>query len=94
MTALLRDLGQSCPSCLCHFSEREMELTMVLQNDMNTGLLWCGLSGKKLGTLPPNESLDIPLNLIATSPGLQVGLHIVVVVVLNCVTPCNFFSFK
>jgi hypothetical protein len=49
-----------------------MELTMVLQNDLNSGLMWCGLSGQKLGTLPQNEHMDLSLNLITTVPGLQV----------------------
>lgn len=51
--------------------ERSMDLTLVLQNDMNSGLLWCGLSGKQLGSLPQNESMDLPLTLITTIPGLQ-----------------------
>ncbi|XP_060576293.1 trafficking protein particle complex subunit 13-like isoform X2 [Ruditapes philippinarum] len=51
--------------------ERDMELTMVLQNDLNSGLMWCGLSGQKLGTLPQNEHMDLSLNLITTVPGLQ-----------------------
>ena len=50
-----------------------MDLTLVLQNDMNSGLLWCGLSGKQLGSLPQNESIDLPLTLITTIPGLQVS---------------------
>ena len=45
---------------------------MVLQNDLNSGLMWCGLSGKKLGTLPQSEYMDLSLNLITTVPGLQV----------------------
>lgn len=49
-----------------------MDLTMVLQNDLNSGLMWCGLSGKKLGLLPPNESLTLPLHIITMAPGLQV----------------------
>ncbi|WAR23492.1 TPC13-like protein [Mya arenaria] len=51
--------------------EREMDLTMLLQNDLNSGLIWCGLSGRKLGVLPPNEGLDLTLNLVTLYPGLQ-----------------------
>ncbi|KAL4236616.1 Trafficking protein particle complex subunit 13 [Mactra antiquata] len=51
--------------------EREMDLTMVLQNDLNSGLLWSGLSGRKLGILQQNECMDLSLTLIATVPGLQ-----------------------
>ena len=49
-----------------------MDLTLVLQNLPGIGLLWCGISGKQLGKLPHNESMDIPLTLLAISPGLQV----------------------
>ncbi|XP_012946357.1 trafficking protein particle complex subunit 13 [Aplysia californica] len=53
--------------------ERTMDLTLVLQNvgQQSAGLLWCGVSGRQLGKLPHNESLDIPLSLIAIIPGLQ-----------------------
>ena len=50
-----------------------MDLTLVLQNvTSQSGLLWCGVSGRQLGKLPHNESLDIPLSLISIVPGLQV----------------------
>jgi len=61
---------------LC-YSEREMELTMHLQNDLNSGLTWCGLSGRKLGILPPCEGIDLPLSLVTLHPGLQVRHGIV-----------------
>uniref|UniRef100_A0A2C9M5S2 Trafficking protein particle complex subunit 13 n=1 Tax=Biomphalaria glabrata TaxID=6526 RepID=A0A2C9M5S2_BIOGL len=52
--------------------ERTMDLTLVLQNiTQSSGLLWCGVSGRQLGKLPQNESLDITLSLIAVIPGLQ-----------------------
>ncbi|ESO89020.1 hypothetical protein LOTGIDRAFT_106290 [Lottia gigantea] len=52
--------------------ERTMDLTLVLQNlNISTGLLWCGISGKQLGKLPQNESMDIHLTLLAVTPGLQ-----------------------
>ncbi|RUS92093.1 hypothetical protein EGW08_000117 [Elysia chlorotica] len=52
--------------------ERTMDLTLVLQNvTSHSGLLWCGVSGRQLGKLPHNESLDIPLSLISIVPGLQ-----------------------
>ncbi|CAG5134188.1 unnamed protein product, partial [Candidula unifasciata] len=52
--------------------ERTMDLTLVLQNVTSSpGLLWSGVSGRQLGKLPHNESLDIPLSLISVIPGLQ-----------------------
>ncbi|XP_041356918.1 trafficking protein particle complex subunit 13-like isoform X1 [Gigantopelta aegis] len=51
--------------------ERTMDLTLVLQNLPGIGLMWCGISGKQLGKLPQNESMDIPLTLLAITPGLQ-----------------------
>ncbi|XP_013389860.1 trafficking protein particle complex subunit 13 isoform X2 [Lingula anatina] len=51
--------------------EREMDLLLVLQNTSKVGLLWCGISGKQLGKLPPGSSLDLPLTIIPISPGLQ-----------------------
>ena len=56
-----------------------MDLTLVLQNDMNSGLLWCGLSGKQLGSLPQNESLDLNLTMITTIPGLQASICTIIV---------------
>lgn len=49
-----------------------MDLALILQNHNSPGVLWCGVSGKQLGKLPQNNSLDLPLTVIATSPGLQV----------------------
>jgi len=49
-----------------------MDLTMVLQNDLNSGLMWCGMSGKKLGVLPPSECHILNLSVISMAPGLQV----------------------
>ncbi|XP_063962541.1 trafficking protein particle complex subunit 13-like isoform X2 [Lytechinus pictus] len=49
--------------------ERTMDLKLVLNN--TTGLVWLGISGKQLGKLGPNTSMDIKLQLIPTIPGLQ-----------------------
>ena len=49
-----------------------MDLKLVLTN--STGIVWLGVSGKQLGKLGPNTSMDIKLQLIPTIPGLQVGL--------------------
>ncbi|XP_046361580.1 trafficking protein particle complex subunit 13-like isoform X3 [Haliotis rufescens] len=51
--------------------ERTMDLTLALQNQGVTGLMWCGISGKQLGKLQQNDSMDIPLTMLATIPGLQ-----------------------
>ncbi|XP_069127207.1 trafficking protein particle complex subunit 13-like isoform X1 [Argopecten irradians] len=51
--------------------ERTMDLTLVLQNNSSAGLVWCGISGRQLGKLPPNEHMDLTLTMIATIPGLQ-----------------------
>ncbi|XP_052284198.1 trafficking protein particle complex subunit 13-like isoform X2 [Dreissena polymorpha] len=51
--------------------EREMDLTMSLQNDLNSGVMWCGLSGRALGLLGASEHLDLDLKLITLHPGLQ-----------------------
>ncbi|XP_064605247.1 trafficking protein particle complex subunit 13-like isoform X2 [Liolophura sinensis] len=51
--------------------ERTMDLTLVLENRIPSGILWCGISGRQLGKLPSSESIDLPLTLITTAPGLQ-----------------------
>ena len=51
-----------------------MDLTLVLHNVAGQGVMWCGVSGRQLGKLPQNESMDIPLTLLAVTSGLQVSL--------------------
>ncbi|XP_070196240.1 trafficking protein particle complex subunit 13-like [Littorina saxatilis] len=51
--------------------ERTMDLTLVLHNVPGQGAMWCGVSGRQLGKLPQNESMDVPLTLLAVTPGLQ-----------------------
>lgn len=51
-----------------------MDLTLVLQNNNNAGLLWCGISGKQVGKLEPNASLTLDLSMIAIRSGLQVRI--------------------
>ena len=53
-----------------------MDLTLVLQNNQNAGVVWVGISGRQLGKLPPSESMDLKLNVIANIPGLQVQANI------------------
>ncbi len=60
--------------CL-YFSERTMDLVMNLHNTMGAGVLWCGISGKQIGKLPPNTSINLDFTLLATKGGLQVGWH-------------------
>lgn len=50
-----------------------MDLTLVLHNMPLLGVMWCGVSGRQLGKLPQNESMDLPLTLLAVTPGLQVA---------------------
>ncbi|KAH3829002.1 hypothetical protein DPMN_130990 [Dreissena polymorpha] len=52
-----------------------MDLTMSLQNDLNSGVMWCGLSGRALGLLGASEHLDLDLKLITLHPGLQVSSY-------------------
>ncbi|XP_070564282.1 trafficking protein particle complex subunit 13-like [Ptychodera flava] len=49
--------------------ERTMDLLLVLQNQ-NNGLHWCGISGRQLGKLEPSDSMVLTLNLLASIPGL------------------------
>ncbi|XP_076440909.1 trafficking protein particle complex subunit 13-like isoform X1 [Babylonia areolata] len=51
--------------------ERSMDLSLALHNVAGQGVMWCGVSGRQLGKLPHNESLDIPLTLLPLTPGLQ-----------------------
>ena len=66
-------------SAMCYFhmlysSERVIDLSLTLHNISGMGVTWCGISGKRLGKLPQNGSLDVPLTLLAITPGLQVSL--------------------
>ena len=60
-----------------------MDLSLVLQNGQQAGLLWCGISGRSLGKLPPNESIDLHLSMIAIQPGLQVNEYGVLILNLT-----------
>lgn len=77
MKALLKKLFQFINWILWIFSERTMDLTLVLENRIPSGILWCGISGRQLGKLPSSESIDLPLTLITTAPGLQVGWPVI-----------------
>ena len=47
-----------------------MEVQLFLANPKTDSLLWCGVSGKMLGPLPPNAYLDIELHAISVKAGL------------------------
>ena len=48
----------------------KMEVQLFLTNPKTDSLLWCGISGKMLGPLPPHAYLDIELHAICVKPGL------------------------
>lgn len=48
----------------------KMEVQLFLNNPKTDSLLWCGISGKILGPLPPNSHLILDLYAIAIKPGL------------------------
>lgn len=68
-----------------------MDLTLVLQNNQNAGVVWVGISGRQLGKLPPSESMDLKLNVIATIPGLQVQANILLPFIQFVYTTCISF---
>lgn len=51
--------------------ERPMELMLSLQNGINTGLLWSGLSGRQLCRVEPCVSITLNLSMTAISTGLM-----------------------
>jgi len=55
---------------LKNFGSSKMEAKLFLTSS-SSSLLWCGISGKVLGPLPPNSSLEFKLHGIATRPGLH-----------------------
>ena len=59
-------------SCrLTNCSERTMDLMLTLNNSDTGGLLWCGISGRQLGTLGSNEHTVLNLTILPVSLGLQ-----------------------
>jgi len=56
----------------------KMEVKLSLTNPKHDSLLWCGISGKILGPLPPSSYLDIELHMLPIRPGLHSvdGIHI------------------
>jgi len=48
----------------------KMEVQLFLSSPKSDALLWCGISGKVLGPLPPKSYLDIDLYAIAIKAGL------------------------
>jgi len=53
-----------------NFSSSKMEVKLFLTSAASS-LLWCGVSGKLLGPLPPNSTLDFELHGIFTRSGLH-----------------------
>jgi len=51
--------------------DAKMEVKLFLTNPEDSALLWCGISGKVLGPLPPGAFLDLDLSLISIAPGLH-----------------------
>lgn len=53
-------------------SERTMDLVLEMCNTRS--IHWCGVSGRQLGKLCPGAFLSLPLTLLSSVQGLQVGL--------------------
>ena len=54
-------------------SERTMDLMLQLHNNMTSGILWSGVSGRQLGKLEPCASTMLNLSVIAIRTGLLVS---------------------
>ena len=52
-----------------------MDLVLVMENSACAPLLWCGVSGKEIGKLPPNSAKLVELTVIGVTAGLQVSLQ-------------------
>jgi hypothetical protein len=55
-------------------SERTMDLSVHLDNSVQSGLLWCSTSGIQLGRLASGSSTLLKLALIPTASGLLVSI--------------------
>jgi len=51
--------------------ERSMNLVLVLDKSTSRGLQWTGLSGRPLGNLEPDCSMDIQLDMVPITSGFQ-----------------------
>ncbi|KAK3755626.1 hypothetical protein QZH41_017612 [Actinostola sp. cb2023] len=51
--------------------DRKMDLRILMTKSKDGEMMWCGTSGKNLGCLVPGASLDLNLNLLPLSAGLQ-----------------------
>lgn len=63
--------------CFLLYSERALDLVLLLQNTFSNGVLWQGVSGQKLNKLEKSSSVVIPLEAIPVKPGLQVFINFV-----------------
>lgn len=61
------------------FSERPVELSLVLDIRTKPAVLWTGISNRPLEKIDPNHSIEICLKLVPIMPGLQsiCGLRLV-----------------
>jgi len=64
-----------------------MDLLVMLQNSVNSGLLWSAVSGRQLGRLEPCTYLALQLSMVAIRTGLLVHRH-TLSVCLSCVCVC------
>ena len=74
-----------------------MDLVLVLQNSISGGVYWCGISGRQLGKLAPNENINLNLNLLGMIPGLQVKRHLLLPMIhlhLQCVVDLTTMSLN
>ena len=57
--------------CIFNNSERTLELELNLENVNKPRILWTGCVSKKLGLVEPSGSIEVVLEAVAQSPGLQ-----------------------
>lgn len=50
-------------------------MDLVLEMCNTRSIHWCGVSGRQLGKVSPSASLSLPLKLLSSVQGLQVGVH-------------------
>lgn len=51
--------------------ERSLELLLELEHNVNSGLVWCGISGKQQSEIEPGGHILFKLNMIPIEAGLQ-----------------------
>jgi hypothetical protein len=58
-------------------------MDLVLEMCNTRSIHWCGVSGRQLGKVSPSASLSLPLKLLSSVQGLQVGAHVEYIVTLS-----------